>query len=124
MGAAAKAVKVDIVNGPSGNVKYVADLGTIDCSSPTNTSTNLVVPSKNNNGPIPSGSYALRVNTDPIQYTTNFIINNPDAPSGGATAAPTSTGAPQPSTKPSSANALAAGSALAVAVLAVAQLVL
>ncbi|KAF9150269.1 hypothetical protein BG015_007923 [Linnemannia schmuckeri] len=100
MGAAGKAVKVEIVNGPSGNVKFVADLGTIDCTSATNTSTTLTVPTKTNNGPFESGTYALRVNADPIQYTTNFIINNPEAPS---TAPPAVTTPPstEPSTKPS-----------------------
>ncbi|KAK3831834.1 MAG: hypothetical protein JOS17DRAFT_133190 [Linnemannia elongata] len=123
MGAAGKAVSVEIINGPSGNVKFVADLGTIDCTSTTNTSTSLTVPAKTNNGPFESGTYALRVNTNPIQYTTNFIINNPDAPPP-STPSSTTPPATTPSTKPSSANTLMAGSALAMAALAVVQLVL
>ncbi|KAF8936501.1 hypothetical protein BGZ47_009467 [Haplosporangium gracile] len=124
MGAAGKAVTVEIINGPADNVKFIADLGTIDCTSTTNTSTMLTVPTKTNNGPFESGTYALRVNTNPIQYTTNFQINNPDTPAPST--APSGTTAPttQPTTKPSSANTLVAGSALAMAALAIAQLVL
>ncbi|KAG0287395.1 hypothetical protein BGZ96_008672 [Linnemannia gamsii] len=124
MGADGKAVKIDIVNGPADNVKFVVDLGVIDCTSPSNISTTLMCPTKNNNGPIASGSYALRVNTIPPQYTTYFTINNPDAPSSPATPSSSSPPTTQPSNKPSSANTLAAGSALAVAALAIAQLVL
>lgn len=123
MGAAGKAVRVEIVNGPSGNVKFVADIGTIDCTSTTNTSTSLTVPPKTNNGPFESGTYALRVNADPIQYTTNFIINNPEAPSAPTTPSSTTPPATQPS-QPSSANTLMAGSALAMAALAAIQLAL
>ncbi|KAG0062702.1 hypothetical protein BGZ89_010456 [Linnemannia elongata] len=122
MGAAGKTVSVEVVNGPAGNVKFVATIGNIDCSS-TNTSTMLTVPPKTNNGDFETGTYALRVNTVPNpQFSTNFRIENPSAPSPSAPAA--TTGAPQPTTKPSAANTLMAGSALAMAALAVVQLVL
>jgi hypothetical protein len=127
MGAAGKAVSVEVINGPAGNVKFIANIGTIDCTSTTNTSTTLTVPPKTNNGPFESGTYALRVNADPIQYTTNFIINNPDAPAASAGPAGPSATTPstsEPTTKPSSANTLMAGSALAMAALAAVQLVL
>ncbi|KAF9539408.1 hypothetical protein EC957_005436 [Mortierella hygrophila] len=124
MGAAGKAVTVEVINGPAGNVKFIANIGTIDCTSTTNTSTSLTVPPQTNNGPFESGTYALRVNADPIQYTTNFIINNPDAPAASAGATATTPSTTEPTTKPSSANALMAGSALAMAALAVVQLVL
>ncbi|KAG9062629.1 hypothetical protein KI688_004931 [Linnemannia hyalina] len=124
MGAAGKAVTVEVVNGPAGNVKFIANIGTIDCTSTTNTSTSLTVPPQTNNGPFVSGTYALRVNADPIQYTTNFIINNPDAPAASAGPSATTPSTTEPTTKPSSANTLMAGSALAMAALAAVQLVL
>ncbi|KAF9126152.1 hypothetical protein BGW39_006837 [Mortierella sp. 14UC] len=80
MGNDSKAVKVDLVNGPSTAVRYIATLGTLDCSG-SNTRADMTVPSS-----VASGEYAIVVRTAPQQsYTNAFKIENPSQP-----AAPTS----------------------------------
>ncbi|KAG0003741.1 hypothetical protein BGZ80_000846 [Entomortierella chlamydospora] len=75
MGAAAKNVTVILNTGPSEAVRYVATLGTLDCSG-TNTRTDLTVPLT-----IPSGTYSIVVRTDPeLSYTNMFTIKNPSIP--------------------------------------------
>ncbi|GJJ71150.1 hypothetical protein EMPS_03500 [Entomortierella parvispora] len=75
MGNDAKTVKVDLVNGPSTAVRYVATLGTLDCSG-SNTRADMTVPSS-----VASGQYAIVVRTSPEQsYTNSFQINNPSSP--------------------------------------------
>ncbi|KAF9170857.1 hypothetical protein BGX21_003145 [Mortierella sp. AD011] len=75
MGKSAKIVKVDLVDGPSTAVRYVATLGTLDCSG-TNTRADMTVPDT-----VPSGQYAIVVRTSPAQsYTSSFRINNPSLP--------------------------------------------
>ncbi|KAH7046144.1 hypothetical protein BKA57DRAFT_465816 [Linnemannia elongata] len=79
MGNDAKAVKVDLVNGPSTAVRYVATLGTLDCSG-SNTRADMTVPST-----VASGEYAIVVRTSPQQsYTNAFKIENPDQPASPA----------------------------------------
>ncbi|KAF9999230.1 hypothetical protein BGZ79_007150 [Entomortierella chlamydospora] len=87
MGSNAKTVKVDLVNGPSTAVRYVATLGTLDCSG-TNTRADMTVPNT-----VPSGQYAIVVRTSPEQsYTNSFQINNPSLPAdSSSTAAPAAT---------------------------------
>ncbi|KAF9177066.1 hypothetical protein BGZ51_002277 [Haplosporangium sp. Z 767] len=92
MGNDSKAVKVDLVNGPSNAVRYVATLGTLDCSG-SNTRADMTVPST-----VASGRYSIVVRTSPQQsYTNSFEINNPSQP-----AAPDSSSGPstQPSSEP------------------------
>ncbi|KAF9906611.1 hypothetical protein BX616_000669, partial [Lobosporangium transversale] len=75
MGGAAKNVTVILNTGPSEAVRYVATLGSLDCSG-TITRTDLTVPLD-----IPSGSYSIVVRTDPqLSYTNIFKINNPSSP--------------------------------------------
>ncbi|KAF8982021.1 hypothetical protein BGZ46_001922 [Entomortierella lignicola] len=75
MGIDSKAVKVDLVNGPATAVRYVATLGTLDCSG-TNTRADMIVPST-----VTSGQYAIVVRTSPQQsYTNSFQIDNPSQP--------------------------------------------
>ncbi|KAI7820766.1 hypothetical protein BC939DRAFT_456892 [Gamsiella multidivaricata] len=91
MGNDSKAVKVDLVNGPSSAVRYVATLGTLDCSG-SNTRADMTVP-----GMVPSGPYSIVVRTSPQQsYTNSFQIDNPAqpaqasvAPEAASTLAPT-----------------------------------
>ncbi|CAO3570560.1 unnamed protein product [Mortierella alpina] len=75
MGLDAKTVKVDLVNGPSTAVRYVATLGTLDCSG-SNTRADMTVPST-----VPSGDYSIVIRTAPQQsYTNTFKITNPSQP--------------------------------------------
>lgn len=114
MGVSATNVTVDIVEGPSTAVRFVATLGHLDCSA-ANTRTDFVVPSS-----IRSGPYALIVRTTPqASYTNSFQINSGDvAPptttagsgSGTGTATP-----PTTSETKSSASSLAANGFLALA---------
>ncbi|KAF9437946.1 hypothetical protein BGZ76_010489 [Entomortierella beljakovae] len=84
MGNDSKAVKVDLVNGPSTAVRYVATLGTLDCSG-SNTRADMTVPST-----VPSGQYAIVVRTSPQQsYTNSFQIDNPSQPAAPPTDVPT-----------------------------------
>ncbi|KAF9132074.1 hypothetical protein BGX30_012797 [Mortierella sp. GBA39] len=75
MGAAAKNVTVILNTGPSDAVRYVATLGTLDCSG-SSTRTDLTVPLS-----ISTGTYSIVVRTDPqLSYTNMFTINNPSSP--------------------------------------------
>ncbi|KAG0285323.1 hypothetical protein BGZ96_010391 [Linnemannia gamsii] len=75
MGAAAKNVTVILNTGPSDAVRYVATLGTLDCSG-SSTRTDLTVPTS-----VSSGTYSIVVRTDPqLSYTNMFTINNPSSP--------------------------------------------
>jgi len=83
MGNDSNAVKVDLVNGPSTAVRYVATLGTLDCSG-SNTRADMSVP-----GSVVSGQYAIVVRTSPEQsYTNSFQINNPSSPAPPAAPTP------------------------------------
>ncbi|KAF9904681.1 hypothetical protein EC991_002428 [Linnemannia zychae] len=118
MGNDSKAVKVDLVNGPSTAVRYVATLGTLDCSG-SNTRADMTVPST-----VASGEYAIVVRTAPQQsYTNAFKIENPSQPAAPSSPTepsqtPGSSGTPAPagsSTPSSAAGSLAAPSALLAA---------
>ncbi|KAF8938814.1 hypothetical protein EDD21DRAFT_422811 [Dissophora ornata] len=75
MGATAKNVTVILNTGPSDAVRYVATLGTLDCSG-SSTRTDLTVPLS-----IATGTYSIVVRTDPqLSYTNMFTINNPSSP--------------------------------------------
>ncbi|KAF9953374.1 hypothetical protein BGZ65_004720 [Modicella reniformis] len=77
MGGDSKMVKVDLVNGPSTAVRYVATLGTLDCSN-ANIRADMTVPST-----VVSGEYSIVVRTTPQQsYTNSFQIDNPSQPAG------------------------------------------
>ncbi|KAG0292824.1 hypothetical protein BGZ96_003595 [Linnemannia gamsii] len=79
MGNDSKAVKVDLVNGPSTAVRYIATLGTLDCSG-SNTRADMTVPST-----VASGTYAIVIRTAPQQsYTNAFKIENPSQPAAPA----------------------------------------
>ncbi|KAF8938119.1 hypothetical protein BGZ58_001566 [Dissophora ornata] len=81
MGNDSKAVKVDLVNGPSTAVRYVATLGNLDCSG-SNTRADMTVPST-----VVSGQYAIVIRTSPQQsYTNSFQIDNPLQPAAPSTA--------------------------------------
>ncbi|KAG0349056.1 hypothetical protein BG004_002256 [Podila humilis] len=84
MGPAATNVTVILNTGPSEAVRYVATLGTLNCSA-SSTRTDLTVPLT-----VPSGTYSIVVRTAPeLSYTNMFTINNPSMPasagSGGGT---------------------------------------
>lgn len=80
MGNDSKTVKIDLVNGPSTAVRYIATLGTLDCSG-SNTRADMTVPST-----VPSGTYAIVIRTAPQQsYTNAFKIENPSQPAAPGT---------------------------------------
>ncbi|KAF9359951.1 hypothetical protein BGX26_010996 [Mortierella sp. AD094] len=108
MGNDSKAVKVDLVNGPSTAVRYVATLGTLDCSG-SNTRADLTVPST-----VASGQYSIVVRTAPQQsYTNSFQINNPSQPAPEEIPAPPQAQpAPAAPTGPTVASATAGSQAL------------
>ncbi|KAF9081956.1 hypothetical protein BGX29_008330 [Mortierella sp. GBA35] len=124
MGAAAKAVDVEVVNGPADAVKYVVTIGTLDCSTTSNTSVKLSVPKETSSGPFESGLYSLRIKTIPEQYSPQFTINNPAAPPPSTTGPATTTTSAPPKPTDNAANILAAGSALAMAGVAAFQFLL
>ncbi|KAF9920563.1 hypothetical protein FBU30_009581 [Linnemannia zychae] len=124
MGASGKNVTVDVVKGDANSLQYVTSIGTIDCTSATETSTMLTVPNQINGDPFVSGTYSLRVNAVPVQYSTTFTINNPTTPTTPPTTSAPSTPSPSSNKPGSGANTLVAGSAIAVAAVAVLQLVL
>ncbi|KAF9191086.1 hypothetical protein BGZ51_007795 [Haplosporangium sp. Z 767] len=79
MGDAAKNVTVILNTGPSEAVRYVATLGTLDCSG-SSTRTDLTVPLS-----VATGTYSIVVRTDPqLSYTNMFTINNPNTPASEA----------------------------------------
>jgi len=89
MGATAKNVTVILNTGPSEAVRYVATLGTLDCSG-SSTRTDLTVPLI-----VTSGTYSIVVRTVPeLSYTNMFTINNPSSPAAPEPATPTSPTSP------------------------------
>ncbi|KAG0263726.1 hypothetical protein BG011_008239 [Mortierella polycephala] len=93
MGNAGKNVTVDLVEGPAGTVRYVATLGTLDCSGSL-TRADFEVPET-----IKPGEYAIVVRTEPstqASYTNAFEIKSGQAtPSSPSTSTnPTPTAAP------------------------------
>ncbi|KAG0303343.1 hypothetical protein BGZ98_006780 [Dissophora globulifera] len=117
MGAAGKNVTVDLLTGPSSAVRYVATLGTLDCTG-SNARADFTVSNS-----IAAGTYSIIVRTQPTgqeSYTNQFQINNPSsAPSTPvAPVAPVSDPAPStnsPTTKSSGASSLGANAVMAFA---------
>ncbi|KAF9334648.1 hypothetical protein BG006_001778 [Podila minutissima] len=96
MGAAGKAVMVDLMTGPSGALRFVTNVGIIDCTG-SNSRADITVPKD-----VESGKYSLTIRTSPdVSYTNQFDIV-------GA-AAPTTVPSPKPSV-PSDTNANASSS--------------
>ncbi|KAK5814960.1 hypothetical protein F5H01DRAFT_321899 [Linnemannia elongata] len=71
MGTAGQAVNIDLVYGPSIAVRFVASLGTLNCSGRITTWT-LTVPSN-----VAPGEYSLRIDTTPTIYSSIFQIDSP-----------------------------------------------
>ncbi|KAI8347386.1 hypothetical protein B0O80DRAFT_465547 [Mortierella sp. GBAus27b] len=89
-----RAVDIQLVNGPSTAVRFVADLGQLDCSG-TTMSITIPVPTT-----VQSGTYSLRVLTSPQpSYSTAFQIQNAASPAPTTT----TTSAPLPTNAPASA---------------------
>jgi len=118
MGAAAKAVDIQLVNGPSTAVQFIAAIGVLDCSGNLTSINNVTIPAT-----VASGVYSIRVMTQPENsYSTTFNVNNPASP---ATPSATTTGAPQTTTPAhSGASQVVAGSMAALAGCAVAAMLL
>ncbi|KAK3836758.1 MAG: hypothetical protein J3R72DRAFT_200022 [Linnemannia gamsii] len=74
-GESARSIKVQLVKGPESAVQFVADLGTIDCTSAQNNSKTLPVPTEAQGSPLETGKYSLRFNLEPDQYSNAFTIN-------------------------------------------------
>ncbi|KAF9389492.1 hypothetical protein CPB97_011236 [Podila verticillata] len=119
MGAAAKTVDIQLVNGPSTAVQFVAAVGTLDCSGNATSINNVTIPTT-----VASGTYSIRVMTQPENsYSTTFTVNNPASPATPSTT--TTTGAPQTTTPAhSGAGQVVAGSMAALAGCAVAAMLL
>ncbi|KAG0199868.1 hypothetical protein BGX28_006918 [Mortierella sp. GBA30] len=116
LGNSSTAVDVQLVNGPSTSVRFVASLGTINCSG-NNARADITVP-----GTIVSGDYSLRVMTNPESYSNQFTIVNaasPAVPSATSAPAPAATSAPAGKSAGSS---LVASSLVALTGVAVAAL--
>ncbi|KAF9929921.1 hypothetical protein FBU30_001080 [Linnemannia zychae] len=91
MGAAGGNVSVELVTGPSGALRYVTNLGKIDCSNPSITRADLTIPAD-----VKPGTYAIIVRTNPdLSYTNMFEITNSDNPNKPDDEAPTP-GTPEP----------------------------
>ncbi|KAG0039616.1 hypothetical protein BGZ83_002763 [Gryganskiella cystojenkinii] len=83
-GNAAHSIGAELVNGPSSAVLFVASVGTVDCSSPTNTTTYVTVPNS-----VVSGPYSLRILTTPNpSYSVPFTVKNAAAPPAASSSAP------------------------------------
>ncbi|KAF9946417.1 hypothetical protein BGZ70_003235 [Mortierella alpina] len=93
MGNASRAVKIELVEGPANTVRYVADVGVLDCSG-SMTRADATVPDT-----VKTGKYSIRVLTLPENsYSPAFQVNNaksqpsasvpptpsPSTPAGGA----------------------------------------
>jgi len=120
MGAGAKTVDIQLVNGPASAVQFVAAIGVLDCSGNATSINNATIPAT-----VASGTYSIRVMTQPDpSYSTTFTVNNPAAPATPSTTA-TTTGAPQTTTPAhSDASQVVAGSMAALAGCAVAAMLL
>lgn len=82
-----RAVKIELVNGPATAVRYVADVGVLDCSG-SSTRADATVPDT-----VPSGKYSIRVLTVPNpSYSPAFEVRNAKAePSPTRVESPTPT---------------------------------
>ncbi|KAI1307042.1 hypothetical protein EDD11_004587 [Mortierella claussenii] len=112
-----KTVEIQLVDGPSTAVRYVATIGQLDCSGST-FNKHIVVPDN-----VTSATYSLRVLTQPESYSQQFQLNNNKQPATPTdTPSATTTGAPSPTKAPSAASSLAIGSFAAILGTAVAAL--
>ncbi|KAF9359234.1 hypothetical protein BGX26_012843 [Mortierella sp. AD094] len=119
MGNASHAVAVQLMTGPTNAVYFVADMGTIDCSSTTNNSAYLNVPGTAQG--VAPGIYSLKVLTLPDNsYSSTFNIagSAPAAttpPATNSTDTTTTTAAPAPTGNGKSAGNMLTSSSLVVA---------
>ncbi|KAG0025713.1 hypothetical protein BGZ81_006964 [Podila clonocystis] len=75
MGAAGKAVVVDLMTGPAESLRFVVNVGTIDCTGSTSRA-DITVPKD-----IQTGKYSLVIRTSPdVSYTNQFDIVGAAAP--------------------------------------------
>ncbi|KAF9091277.1 hypothetical protein BGX29_007808 [Mortierella sp. GBA35] len=123
LGVAAKNVTVQLMTGPAEAIRFIAELGTLDCSSEASVNKQIKLPEDIE----PGNGYSLRVLTTPPSYSNIFSVVNPKAatppPATAAPApAPSTTQKPADGTKGSGAGSLAAGSMIAAAGAAVAAL--
>ncbi|KAF9952547.1 hypothetical protein BGZ72_006127 [Mortierella alpina] len=104
MGNASRAVKIELVEGPANTVRYVADVGVLDCSGGA-TRADATVPDT-----VKTGMYSIRVLTSPDpSYSPAFQVNNPKSQP------PTTTAGPAPTTsKPASAGTVLKTGSLSV----------
>ncbi|KAF9906333.1 hypothetical protein EC991_000734 [Linnemannia zychae] len=111
LGAAAKTVKVQLMAGPSDSIHFISELGTIDCSNTTNISALKRVPDDTPTG----NDYSIQFLTDPISYSYQFKIVNPNSTPAPDTVAPPAPSEQKPADqKPANgAGSLAAGSMIA-----------
>ncbi|KAG0349229.1 hypothetical protein BG004_000453 [Podila humilis] len=85
MGEAGKAVIVDLMAGPANALRFVTNLGTIDCSASSNGRADITVPKD-----VASGKYSLVVRTAPdVSYTNPFDIVGASGPAPPPTPPPT-----------------------------------
>ncbi|KAF9941658.1 hypothetical protein BGZ75_003489 [Mortierella antarctica] len=103
MGNASTAVKIELVEGPASAVRFVTDVGVLDCSG-SNTRADATVPDT-----IKTGMYSIRVLTLPQNsYSPAFQVNNPKSQPPATTGGPT----PTPSTPTGAGNLLTASGSL------------
>ncbi|KAG0339012.1 hypothetical protein BG004_006975 [Podila humilis] len=106
MGAAATKVEVQLVQGPSTAVQFVAVIASIDCSGNITNIKNATIPAE-----VPAGDYSIRVMTMPENsYSVGFKVTNPAAPQP-----PTPTTAPPPPADQNSGAQKVAGSLILAA---------
>ncbi|KAG0334217.1 hypothetical protein BG000_008511 [Podila horticola] len=75
MGAGGKTVAVDLMTGPPNSLRYVTNVGAIDCTGSTN-SADVTIPKE-----VETGKYSLVVRTSPdVSYTNQFDIVGAAAP--------------------------------------------
>ncbi|KAG0046831.1 hypothetical protein BGZ89_005170 [Linnemannia elongata] len=117
LGPLSKNVTVSLMKGPADRIGFVAKLGTIDCSSETAVNAMLKIAADQT-----PGKYSLEIGTNPVSYSPIFDIVNPAAVVPSSAPQPETTTPAQPQKDTSGAGALAAGSMVAAAGLAVAAL--
>lgn len=117
LGPSAKNVTVSLMKGPADRIGFVAKLGTIDCSS--DSAVNAMMKIAADQTP---GKYSLEIGTNPVSYSPIFDIINPAAVAPAPAPQPETPAPAQQQKGTSGAGALAAGSMVAAAGLAVAAL--
>ncbi|KAI9236818.1 MAG: hypothetical protein BYD32DRAFT_487791 [Podila humilis] len=80
MGAAGRTALVDLMTGPSDSLRFVTNVGTIDCTGNTGRS-DITIPKD-----VQTGKYSLTIRTSPdISYTNVFDIVGVSAPAPSST---------------------------------------